>query len=220
MRSTVDLTRDATASGPGDGETAEVAVDDDCRKAGHVAFGLEKEGAATTATDSTPAVKAPESRPPSEEVCGGMASVRGDAKRLRQEAFTGDGDVGGRADVEGGDSETQAQAPQCQDISEYEQQRRERIRKNQAFMAALGLDTAKPRATASLADGANVPGTTIKMKRSRPVGKAVDDAPTMPMRRSTRRNAGTRVDYGDVSSSRHSPREVAREESSSRPSGS
>ena len=74
-------------------------------------------------------------------------------------------------------------------ISEYELQRLERIKKNQAFMATLGLAAAKPLASSSAisSSGRNASG---RKKRSVQAGRAA----TVPVRRSVRTRKANLVD--------------------------
>lgn len=82
-------------------------------------------------------------------------------------------------------------------ISEYELQRLERIKANQAFMASLGLATAKPVAPAS----ARGSGSKGDKKRSRPVSRPRERVPQAPVRRSARARGDKAVNYSEVSSS-------------------
>ncbi|CAM9835023.1 unnamed protein product, partial [Laminaria digitata] len=83
-------------------------------------------------------------------------------------------------------------------ISEYELQRLERIKKNQAFMATLGLGAARPvaplSATASAHGGA---ASKSRKRKSKPVSRARERAPAVPVRRSARARGAEAVDYSE-----------------------
>lgn len=82
-------------------------------------------------------------------------------------------------------------------ISEYELQRLERIRKNQAFMATLGLDNTKP--PPSLATTTTSGGCSVKKKkRGRPVSRVKERATAVPVRRSLRARGGDAIHYSEV----------------------
>eukprot|EP00903_Cladosiphon_okamuranus_P017877 g16450.t1 len=80
-------------------------------------------------------------------------------------------------------------------MSQYELQRLERIKRNQAFMATLGLATAKPPAPAP--SGAARAAKGRSKKRSRPVSRVKEKAPTVPVRRSARARGAEAVDYNE-----------------------
>lgn len=124
---------------------------------------------------------------------------------LQQKSETGDmeEEEGNAADSvkDKDESEEETIVQQNSGISEYELQRLERIKKNQAFMASLGLDTAKPVGVS--AGGGNVSGRSGSnkggsKKRSRPVSKAKERAVSLPVRRSSRGRGSPPVDYGQV----------------------
>lgn len=83
------------------------------------------------------------------------------------------------------------------EVSDYELRRLERIKKNQAFMATLGLAAAKP-VVPSFA-GASGRSSSGGKKRSRPVSRTKERAPVMPVRRSARARGAEAVDYSEVS---------------------
>ncbi|CAM9339072.1 unnamed protein product, partial [Scytosiphon promiscuus] len=98
------------------------------------------------------------------------------------------------------DEEDQANA-EAGGISQYELQRLERIKRNQAFMATLGLATAKPTAASSTGSSSSrSAGGSAKRpnkKRSRPVSRASERAPAVPVRRSARARGAEAVDYSE-----------------------
>lgn len=103
------------------------------------------------------------------------------------------------------DEAEKAEIEKANGISEYELQRLERIRKNQAFMASLGLCTTKLSpsvvGTTSAAVGGSAgatPAAAKKKKRSRPVSRDKDRAPSLPVRRSARARGTEAVNYSEV----------------------
>ena len=99
---------------------------------------------------------------------------------------------------EGGEEEEEA-IQQSMGISEYELKRLERIKKNQAFMATLGLDSARPVAPLSATASAHGGGASKSRKRkSKPLSRARERAPAVPVRRSARARGAEAVDYSEV----------------------
>lgn len=76
-------------------------------------------------------------------------------------------------------------------------------------MATLGLSTAKPPAPSSSAAAAAAGGGGAKggrsKKRSRPVSRAKEKAPAVPVRRSARARGAEAVDYNEVKGSSLEP---------------
>eukprot|EP00752_Nemacystus_decipiens_P012495 g11067.t1 len=106
--------------------------------------------------------------------------------------------TGAEAEIEDEDDDGLQQADGG--ISQYELQRLERIKRNQAFIATLGLDTAKPPVPPSLAaSSAGAAGASKgrSKKRSRPVSRAKEKAPAVPVRRSARARGAEAVDYNE-----------------------
>lgn len=99
---------------------------------------------------------------------------------------------------EEGDDEAAIQ--ESNGISEYELQRLERIRKNQAFMASIGLGDSKPPPSIVAATPSAGVAAARKKKRSRPVSREKERAPLAPVRRSTRAKGVEAVNYGEVRS--------------------
>lgn len=101
------------------------------------------------------------------------------------------------------DEAEEAEIEKSSGISEYELQRLERIRKNQAFMASLGLATAKlpPSVmTTTPAEGGSAAAAAAKKKKkkSRPVSRDKERAPSLPVRRSARARGAEAVNYIEV----------------------
>ncbi|CAM9356868.1 unnamed protein product, partial [Sphacelaria rigidula] len=96
---------------------------------------------------------------------------------------------------EEGDDEAAIQ--ESNGISEYELQRLERIRKNQAFMASIGLGDSKPPPSIVAATPSAGVAAARKKKRSRPVSREKERAPLAPVRRSTRAKGVEAVNYGE-----------------------
>ncbi|CAM9776275.1 unnamed protein product, partial [Ectocarpus sp. 12 AP-2014] len=83
-------------------------------------------------------------------------------------------------------------------ISQYELERLERIERNQAFMATLGLVTAKPFAASAATSSEGTKGRNKNKKRSRPVSRSREKAATVvPVRRSARGRGAEAVDYNE-----------------------
>ncbi|CAN0488931.1 unnamed protein product, partial [Ectocarpus sp. 8 AP-2014] len=83
-------------------------------------------------------------------------------------------------------------------ISQYELERLERIKRNQAFMATLGLATAKPLAASAVTSSEGTKGRNKNKKRSRPVSRSREKAATVvPVRRSARGRGAEAVDYNE-----------------------
>eukprot|EP00904_Undaria_pinnatifida_P008596 jgi/Undpi1/4867/HiC_scaffold_19.g08220.m1 len=113
------------------------------------------------------------------------------ARGNRPAARTG----GTRAGRCGGEKERERQST---GISEYELKRLERIKKNQAFMATLGLDSARPVAPLSATASAHGGGASKSRKRkSKPLSRARERAPAVPVRRSARARGAEAVDYSE-----------------------
>lgn len=119
----------------------------------------------------------------------------------------GQGEEGTGEDAEQEKADGQEEAAQGEPggISQYELQRLERIKRNQAFMATLGLATAKPPTTAAAGSSSSRSGggsgKRPSKKRSRPVSRASEKAPAVPVRRSARARGAEAVDYSEVRNS-------------------
>lgn len=84
-------------------------------------------------------------------------------------------------------------------ISQYELERLERIKRNQAFMATLGLATAKPLTASAATSSEGTKGRNKNKKRSRPVSCSREKASmVVPVRRSARGRGAEAVDYNEV----------------------
>lgn len=105
----------------------------------------------------------------------------------------------GGSSTDSDEDEEDAVQQQIGGMSEYELQRLERIKKNQAFMATLGLDAAKPVSPpAGMASGPGLTAAKGGKKRRRPVSRPSERVPSMPVRRSARTRGGGAVDYSEV----------------------
>lgn len=98
-----------------------------------------------------------------------------------------------------GNMREEAGGAQAGGISQYELERLERIKRNQAFMATLGLATAKPLAASAATSSEGTKGRNKNKKRSRPVSRSREKATTVvPVRRSARGRGAEAVDYNEV----------------------
>ncbi|CAM9344824.1 unnamed protein product [Ectocarpus sp. 6 AP-2014] len=97
-----------------------------------------------------------------------------------------------------GNTKEKAGAARAGGISQYELERLERIKRNQAFMATLGLATAKPLAASAATSSESTKGRNKNKKRSRPVSRSREKAATVvPVRRSARGRGAQAVDYNE-----------------------
>ncbi|CAM9299132.1 unnamed protein product, partial [Ectocarpus sp. 8 AP-2014] len=97
-----------------------------------------------------------------------------------------------------GNTKEEAGGARAGGISQYELERLERIKRNQAFMATLGLATAKPLAASAATTSEGTKGRNKNKKRSRPVSRSREKAATVvPVRRSARGRGAEAVDYNE-----------------------
>ncbi|CAM9475162.1 unnamed protein product, partial [Ectocarpus sp. 4 AP-2014] len=97
-----------------------------------------------------------------------------------------------------GNMKEEADGARAGGISQYELERLERIKRNQAFMATLGLATAKPLAASAATSSEGTKGRNKNKKRSRPVSRSREKATTVaPVRRSARGRGAEAVDYNE-----------------------